>query len=198
MIKSFASAETKAVFEREIPKRFRAFARQAYRKLGVLHAANDLRVLSELPGNRLEKLRGDRAGQYSIRINDRFRIFFLWNDGNEFEVEILVSHSERTVAKRLKPVHPGEILREEFMKPLGLSMNKLAMDLRVPVTRIGEIVHERRGITAATAVRLDRYFKNTPEFWMNLQTWYDLEVAKDEREEKINRDLSPLQTAHSV
>ena len=102
------------------------------------------------------------------------------------------------MAKKMKPAHPGEMLREEFMKPLGLSMNKLAMDLRVPVTRIGEIVHERRGITADTALRLARYFKNTPEFWMNLQTWYDLEVAKDEREEKINRDVSPIETVHSA
>ena len=100
--------------------------------------------------------------------------------------------------KKMKPVHPGEMLREEFMKPLGLSMNKLAMDLRVPVTRIGEIIHKRRGITADTALRLARYFKNTPEFWMNLQTWYDLEVAKDEREEKINRDVIPLEMEHSV
>ena len=102
------------------------------------------------------------------------------------------------MAKRMKPVHPGEMLREEFMKPLRLSMNKLAMDLRVPVTRIGEIVHERRGITADTALRLARYFKNTPEFWMNLQTWYDLEVAKDQREEKIRRDVTPLQIERNV
>src|SRR5437764_14138597 len=100
--------------------------------------------------------------------------------------------------KKLKPVHPGEILHEEFMKPLGLSMNKLALDLRVPVTRIADIVGERRGITADTALRLARYFRNTPVFWMNLQTWYDLEVAKDQREEKIRRDVTPLQIERNV
>lgn len=63
--------------------------------------------------------------------------------------------------KRLPPIHPGEILREDFMKPLELSMNKLALDLRVPVTRIAEIVHERRGITPDTALRLGRYFKTS-------------------------------------
>jgi addiction module HigA family antidote len=73
------------------------------------------------------------------------------------------------MAKKLKPVHPGEMLLEEFMRPLGLSMNKLAMDLHVPVTRIAEIVKERRGITADTALRLGRYFKNSAEFWMNMQ-----------------------------
>ena len=76
--------------------------------------------------------------------------------------------------KKLKPVHPGEILSEEFMAPLGLSMNKMAMDLRVPVTRIADIVNEKRGITAETALRFARYFKNSPVFWMNLQTAHDL------------------------
>ena len=101
------------------------------------------------------------------------------------------------MAKKLKPVHPGEILHEEFMKPLGLSMNKLAVDLRVPVTRIADIVGERRGITADTALRLARYFRNAPVFWMNLQTRYDLEVAEDELSAKVERDVQPLETASS-
>ena len=74
-------------------------------------------------------------------------------------------------------LHPGQMLREEFMKPLGLSANALAMALRVPVTRISEIVRERRGITADTALRLARYFNMTPAFWMRLQMDYDLETA---------------------
>ena len=78
----------------------------------------------------------------------------------------------------LPPVHPGEILREDFMKPLGLSVNKLALDLHVPATRIGEIVHERRRITADTALRFARYFNTNPEFWLNLQNFYDLEVSR--------------------
>src|SRR6266581_6665081 len=98
------------------------------------------------------------------------------------------------MAKKLKPVHAGEILREEFMTPLGLSVNKMAMDLRVPVTRIADIVRERRGITADTALRFARYFKNSPIFWMNLQTRYDLEVAQDEIAAKVARDVQPLET----
>jgi addiction module HigA family antidote len=97
------------------------------------------------------------------------------------------------MARRLKPVHPGEILREEFMVPLGLSMNKMAMDLRVPVTRIADIANERRGISADTALRFARYFKNSPTFWMNLQTHYDLEVAEDEIAAKVERDVQPLE-----
>jgi len=99
------------------------------------------------------------------------------------------------MARKLKPVHAGEILREEFMKPLGLSMNKLALELRVPVTRIAEIVHERRAITADTALRLGRYFKTPPFFWMNHQVRYGLEVAEDAQAEKIARDVQPLETS---
>jgi addiction module HigA family antidote len=78
----------------------------------------------------------------------------------------------------MPPVHPGEILREDFMKPLSLSINRLALDLHVPATRIGEIVHERRRITADTALRLARYFKTNPEFWLNLQNFFDIEVER--------------------
>ena len=95
-------------------------------------------------------------------------------------------------SERLPPIHPGEILREDFMKPLGLSMNRLALDLRVPVTRISEIVHKRRGITPDTALRLGRYFNTSARFWMNAQSSYDLEVAQDELQRTIERDVRPL------
>jgi addiction module HigA family antidote len=98
------------------------------------------------------------------------------------------------MGKKLKPVHPGEILSEDFMKPHKLSMNKLALHLRVPVTRIADIVAERRGITPDTALRLGRYFKTTPQFWLNLQTKYDLEITEDERLAEIERDVQPLET----
>jgi addiction module HigA family antidote len=98
------------------------------------------------------------------------------------------------MAKKLKPVHPGEIVSEDFMKPYGLSMNKLALDLRVPVTRIADIVAERRGITPDTALRLARYFKTTPQFWLNLQTKYDLEITEDEKLAQIERDVQPRET----
>ena len=93
--------------------------------------------------------------------------------------------------KLLPPIHPGEVLREDFMAPLGLSMNKLALELHVPVTRIAEIVHERRGITPDTALRLARYFNTTPRFWLNLQAAYDLEIAQDELARTIEREVQP-------
>ena len=94
--------------------------------------------------------------------------------------------------KLLPPIHPGEILREDFMMPLGLSMNKLALELHVPVTRISEIVHRRRGITPETALRLGRYFNTSARFWLNAQAAYDLEVAQDEFQHRIERDVTPL------
>jgi addiction module HigA family antidote len=92
---------------------------------------------------------------------------------------------------RLPPIHPGEILREDFMKPLDISMNRLALDLRVPVTRVAEIVHERRGITPDTALRLGRYFNTSARFWMNAQSSYDLELAQDQLQRTIERDVRP-------
>jgi antitoxin HigA-1 len=93
---------------------------------------------------------------------------------------------------KLPPIHPGEILREDFMAPLGLSMNRLALDIHVPVTRIAEIVHERRGITPDTALRLARYFNTSARFWLNAQAAYDLEVAEDELGPTIEHDVHPL------
>lgn len=94
--------------------------------------------------------------------------------------------------QKLQPIHPGEILREDFMRPLGISMNRLAMDLHVPVTRIAEIVHERRGITPDTAMRLGRYFNTTARFWLNAQAAYDLEAAEEELQQTIERDVRPM------
>lgn len=94
--------------------------------------------------------------------------------------------------QKLPPIHPGEILREDYMKPRGLTAHRLAMALHVPATRIAEIVHERRSITADTAVRLGRYFKTTPRFWLNLQTAFDLEVIEDGTLAQIEIEVKPV------
>jgi addiction module HigA family antidote len=98
-------------------------------------------------------------------------------------------------ARRLPPVHPGEVLREELLVPLAISINRLGRDLRVPVTRMSEIVNGRRGITADTALRLARYFGTTAEFWMNLQAAYDLDVAQRASADRIARDVNPREAA---
>jgi len=92
---------------------------------------------------------------------------------------------------RLPPIHPGEILREDFLSPLGMSANELAMALRVPATRINDIVNKKRGITADTALRLSRYFRTTPKFWTNMQASWELEVAEDQRGNAVRRDVLP-------
>jgi len=96
--------------------------------------------------------------------------------------------------KKLSPIHPGEILLEEFMKPLGLSQNALARDLGVDPRTVNQIVNGKRGITAMMALRLARYFRMTPGFWMNLQSRYDLETAKDAAEDEIRRTIKPRPT----
>jgi addiction module HigA family antidote len=97
--------------------------------------------------------------------------------------------------KRLPPIHPGEILLEEFLKPLDMSMNQLAIALRVPASRINAIVEGERSISADTALRLGHYFGMSPEFWINLQATYDLRVARRELEEQIQRDIRPRKSA---
>ena len=93
--------------------------------------------------------------------------------------------------KKLPPIHPGEILLEEFMKPLGLSQNALARHLGVDPRTVNQIVNRKRAVTANMALRLARYFRMTPGFWMNLQARYDLETAKDTAEAEIRRTVKP-------
>jgi addiction module HigA family antidote len=94
-----------------------------------------------------------------------------------------------TNMRDLPPIHPGEQLREEFMKPFGLTAYRLAKDLSVPVTRIQAIVSERRGITGDTALRLARYFDTTPEFWLNMQRDFELEQATEALGERLEAEV---------
>ncbi len=91
--------------------------------------------------------------------------------------------------KKLTPVHPGEVLAKEFLKPMGLSQNRLALDIGVPPRRINEIVLRKRSITADTALRLSRYFGNSPRFWMGLQNDYELDMAEDLLAERLAREV---------
>ncbi len=92
---------------------------------------------------------------------------------------------------KMRPIHPGEILREEFLVPLGLSASALALELKVPAPRINDIVRERRAVTPDTALRLSRYFGTSPEFWMDLQTAFDLKTAAKDAGGKIEAEISP-------
>jgi addiction module HigA family antidote len=94
--------------------------------------------------------------------------------------------------RKLQPIHPGEILREEFLVPLGISQYRLAKDISVPPRRINEIVRGQRSITADTALRLARFFRTTERFWLNLQTRYDLEVEKDRLGDRLDHEVTTL------
>ena len=92
----------------------------------------------------------------------------------------------------MRPVHPGEVLREDYLKPLGMSANALSVALQVPASRINDIVLERRGVTVDTALRLVRYFGGDAQSWMNLQTAYEVKVAQKALARKIEREILPL------
>ena len=91
--------------------------------------------------------------------------------------------------RKLAPVHPGEVLHEEFLRPLGLSQNRLALDVGVPARRINEIVLRKRRVSADTALRLGRYFGTTPQFWLGLQTDFDVDVVADELGDRLDREV---------
>jgi antitoxin HigA-1 len=93
---------------------------------------------------------------------------------------------------KLKPIHPGEILREEFMVPLGLNANSLALALHVPAPSVYEIVREKRGISPEMALRLGVAFKTTPDFWLNLQSEFNLRVARNEKEAMVRSQVRPV------
>jgi addiction module HigA family antidote len=97
--------------------------------------------------------------------------------------------------KKIPPIHPGEILQEEFLKPMDISQYRLAKDISVPARRINEIVQGKRAITANTALRLGRYFGISPQFWINLQSHYDLEIEKDKLTTLLEREVRIYQTA---
>jgi len=99
------------------------------------------------------------------------------------------------MSKKIPPIHPGEILFEEFLKPMGISQNRLAIDIRVPARRINEIVLKKRRITTDTALRLAKFFKMSPQFWLGLQMDYDLDIADDLFSDKIQKEVQEYQEA---
>ena len=198
MLRSFADKDTERVWRRECSRRpDQTTQRAALRKLVILDAAETLDDVRIPPGNRPEKLHGDRAGRYSIRINQQWRICFRWTAAGPEDIEIVGYHQRGghdMGITAMAPVHPGEVLAEEYLAPLGVTQHKLAVAIGVPPRRINEIVHGTRRITADTALRLARYFGTSERFWMNLQGRYDLEVERDRLAGELDR-IRPLASA---
>jgi addiction module HigA family antidote len=176
VIRSFGGKPTEALFNDERVHQFAGFARKAKRKLEALNAARRLDDLMVPPSNRLEKLVGDLKEFYSPTVASHFHM----------DQRRAARSSDRglslrrmTMAKdEFAPVTPGEMLKEEFLAEYDLSQNQLAKSIGISPNRIAEIVNNRRRITADTALRLGLYFGNSPEFWMNLQSHYDLKMAR--------------------
>jgi addiction module HigA family antidote len=130
-------------------------------------------------------LKDDRKGQHSIRINDPWRVCFVWKGDGARQVEIVDHHREWTMTKLLDEIHPGEVLLEDFMQPMAISARRLAADIDVSPSRISELVNGARPITADTALRLGLFFSMEPRFWLNLQSEYDMRMAVRETKAAI-------------
>jgi addiction module HigA family antidote len=199
VIRSFRDTQTDRLFRRErVSTLARSLQHAALRKLLLLDAAESLEDLHVPPGNRLEKLAGDRKGQYSIRINDQYRVCFRWEGARRMTWKWSITIEGAVMPGRKQaPVHPGEILQEEFLSPLDISQYRLAKETSVPARRINEIVRGSRSISADTALRLARYFGTSERFWLNLQASYDLEVEKDRLGDRLRREVKVLEVANA-
>ncbi len=169
--------------------RFKNFERVARRKLLQLRAATVLDSLLIPPGNHLEALKDDRKGQHSIRINDQWRVCFVWKLDGAHQVEIEDYHYEQKMTKLLDETHPGEVLLEDFMRPMGITGRQLAADIDVSPSRTSDLVSGGRPITVDTALRLGLFFGMESRFWLNLQSEYDIRMAERETKAAIARRI---------
>lgn len=209
MIKSFVDKRTAAIFAgyavRDLPLRIQKRARA---KLLAIDAAKRLDDLRVPPGNRLEALHTDREGhphQRSMadlfrvarrrklerrdrRLPLRSKIVTIRREDTENRK---VDFSDVASGRRLPPVHPGEILRDEFLTPIGISVYELANAIKAPRSRVNDVVLGRRSITIDTALRLGRYFGTSAEFWINLQARHDLDVADRTVRQQIEKEVAP-------
>jgi antitoxin HigA-1 len=205
LIGSFKDRKTKAVFEGLPVRQWRGIHAAAKRKLDQLASAktlDDMRSLRATASKRLRAIeRANTACELTISSAcasaGRVALLTTWRLSTITEGGMAMSFNRPKEGWNIRRVttHPGAMLREEFMKPMGLSANHLAMDLHVPVTRINEIIRQRRRVTADTALRLARYFGTSPEFWLNLQQLHDLTLARQKSLRNIERDVRPATAA---
>jgi addiction module HigA family antidote len=185
-IRSFKHGWPKALLERRQARGFPPnLANAARRRIVALADADNLNDLQVLRGHRLEALKGDRKGQFSIRINDQWRICFRWATELPKMSRSSTTTDEVVEGVKLPPIHPGEFLREDFLVPLKMSTEELGKACGVPRESLEALVQEKALLTGEIALRLARYFGNSPEFWMNVQARYEIEKAEDEFEAEI-------------
>jgi len=126
-------------------------------------------------------------------INGEFALSGKMEMLSRWRLQVIIRRLSKMKQKKLPPIHPGQILFEEFLQPMGISQYRLAKDTNVPPRRINEIVHGKRAITADTALRLGKFFNMSPQFWMNLQSRYELELAEDKLEDRLGKEVHTYQ-----
>jgi addiction module HigA family antidote len=181
VIQSFDDPATAAVyhgrddkFARRLPKELWPVIRRKLDRLNAVVAVADLRVPA---GNRLESLKGAQARRFSMRVNQQYRVTFglLKETPLKYGVKTTIRKQGATmIPTHRAPTHPGEMLLEEFLKPMQMTQVVAAAKMGIPVNRLNEVIRGKRGVTADTALRLAKLLKTSPEFWMNLQTAWDL------------------------
>jgi addiction module HigA family antidote len=163
------------------------------RKLAQLNAAEELSDLAIPPENCLGPVSRERRGEYSIRITHCWELCFVWRDHDAYDVDLVRSYAPgnltvaRTESGLLPPIHPGEILRQDFTRPHLIGVKELALALEVPPAQIYGIVHEQLSITDDVALGLGLFFGSTAKLWLNLQRDYDLQVAESAKLAAIER-----------
>jgi addiction module HigA family antidote len=197
MVKGFRCADTQALFETGKSKRFSNVAKVSTRKLAQLDAANTLSFCARHLATDSRRWRGiARVNTASgSMINSVFAFAGRLKVRPTLRLWTTTEGNSDMFKNGMRPVHPGEVLQEDFLKPLGLSANALAKALNVPAPRINDVVRKRRGVSADTAMRLARYFGGDARSWLNLQTAYDLRIAEISNAKRIVREVSPSSSA---
>ena len=195
MIRGFAEAETATVWSgrrgRKLPSDIQGVA---LRKLRMLNQARSLRDLLVPPANLLEALKGDRKGQHSIRVNDQWRVVFEWTAQGPSRVKVTDYHEWQEDGRmkiHRQPTTPGEILSEEFLKPMGMTQTELADHIGCDVKVVNRIVNGRTSVTAEMAIRLGAALRMSPEFWLNAQQAVDIYHAA----RKVKKVPAPIRLA---
>ncbi len=188
MIKTFRSRGPELLFARKSVALFHPIERAqgvelvVRRKLAQLNAADELRDVAVPSENRLDIVTSNRKSEYSIRISHCWQLCFAWRDRDAYDVDLVRSYENPTVARTetglLPPIHPGEILRQDFTRPHMITAKELALALGMPPARIGAVIHGQLSITADVARGLGSFFASTANLWLNLQRDYDLQVVE--------------------
>ena len=190
MIKTFRSRAAELLFARKSVALFQAIELAqgveliVRRKLAQLNAAAELHDMAVPPENCLEAVTRERKSQHSIRISHAWQFCFVWRSHDAYDLDLVRSNivGNLVVAEKeshlLPPIHPGDILLHDFTKPRLISLNELALAMRLPPTQIDAVIHGKLGITADMAFGLGSFFGTTAELWLNLQRDHDLQVAE--------------------